>query len=77
MYTNEFFQRENAKNNSSYLQHVREEYTRTEDTHTAYFVAVSGRAARQWNAMGDAEKAVCPNLLSGDQREADHFSWCG
>jgi len=63
---NTSFQRENAENDSSYLQHVREEYTRTEDDHKAYFKAVTVRAASQWRAMSDAEKAVCANLLNGD-----------
>ena len=63
MYANAFFQRENAENDSSYLQHVREEYTPTEDDGRTYIKAVSSRASGQWRAMSDAEKAVCTNFL--------------
>ena len=73
MCINAFLQQEHAKKDSSYLQHVREEYTRTEDDAKAYIKACSARASSQWRAMSDAEKAVCAHLLNGDQREADHF----
>lgn len=71
------FQRENAKNDSSYLQHVRDEYTRTEDDGRTYIKATVARGSSQWKAMSDAEKAVCTNFFDGDQREADHFFGCG
>jgi len=53
-----------------YLQHVREEYARTEDTHKAYLLALTSRASSQWKAMGDAEKAKY-----NDPARADFAAW--
>jgi hypothetical protein len=63
---NAFLQWENAEKDSSYIQHVREEYTRTEDDSKIKSSMVVSRASNQWRAMSDAEKAVCANLLDGN-----------